>query len=81
LIQHVRVDVGAVGPRDGAGSRLDRHLAESRRIGPEGFEDRPLEILLQIDLLGGPVGELEIDGETRERSDGANPHEAFHSSI
>jgi hypothetical protein len=34
VIQDIRVEIGTVGPGNGSGSRLDRDLAESYRVGP-----------------------------------------------
>ncbi len=44
LIQDVWIDVGTVGPGDGAGSRLNLHLAKSSQIGPDRVKDRALDI-------------------------------------
>ena len=49
MVEHVGIDVRAIGPSDRAELRIHLHLAEERGVGTQRLEDRATQVRRQID--------------------------------
>src|SRR5688572_5894450 len=58
-VEGVGGEVGAVGPDDGAGVRVDADGGEGGRVVADGGEDGTVEVRAEVDRFVGAVGESE----------------------
>jgi hypothetical protein len=67
MVQHVRVDIGAVWPTDCAGDWINRDFSKSTQVAAQWLEDRPSQVFLEVDVPRGAVGEVKTDDKSIER--------------